>query len=112
TKNKRITYCNAGHAPAMGLRADGSVVELGVGDQGSIVLGVLEDETFRQNFFDLQSGDTLLLYTDGLSEARSFSEELFGRQRIIDAFRKGGATAEEVARNVLWDLRRFVGVAP
>jgi phosphoserine phosphatase RsbU/P len=111
-KNKRLTYCNAGHSPAMLLRADGSFLELGVGDQGSMVLGVLAEETFRQNFFDLQTGDTLLLYTDGLSEARGFGTEMFGRQRVIDSFKKGGATAEDVARNILWDLRRFVGLAP
>ena len=112
SNNKRLTYCNAGHCPAMLLRADGSVMELGISDQGSMVLGVELDESFRQNFFDLKSGDTLLLYTDGLLEARGFNDQMFGRQRIIDSFKKGGATAEDVARNLLWDLRRFVGLAP
>ena len=114
-RNKRLTYCNAGHNPTILLR-DGQVTELGVGDQGSMVLGVLEEEQFRQNSIDLRAGDTLLLYTDGLSEARTFTEEMFGKQRVIDSFRKFGsakdATADDVARNVLWDLRRFTGLAP
>jgi sigma-B regulation protein RsbU (phosphoserine phosphatase) len=109
-RNKRLTYINAGHSPAMLLR-DGQVTELGIGEQGSMLLGVECDETFKQNFVDLRSGDTILLYTDGLSEARNFNDEMFGRQRIIDSFRKGGNTADDVAKNLLWDLRRFVGLA-
>ena len=108
-RNKRMTFANAGHMPALLLR-DGEVSELGAGEQGSIVLGVLETESFRQSFFDLKSGDTLLLYTDGLTESRNFQEAMFGRQRVIESFRRGGETADKVARNVLWDLRRFVGM--
>jgi sigma-B regulation protein RsbU (phosphoserine phosphatase) len=113
-RNRRLTYCNAGHNPGLLLR-DGNVTELGVGDQGSMVLGVLEEEQFRQNSIDMRPGDLLLLYTDGLSEARTFTDEMFGKQRVIDSFKKFGtptATAEDVARNVLWDLRRFTGLAP
>ena len=47
-----------------------------------------------------------------------FNDEMFGKQRVIDSFRKGGntatdgnASADDVAKNVLWDLRRFVGLA-
>ncbi|MFT3785626.1 MAG: SpoIIE family protein phosphatase [Tepidisphaeraceae bacterium] len=110
SRNKRLTYCNAGHHPAMLLR-DGKVIELGGGNEGSIVLGVLETETFKQNFIDLQTGDILLLFTDGLIEARNFSDEQYGKQRIIDSLKRGGTSADMVAKNVLWDLRRFTGFA-
>lgn len=108
--NRRLTYCNAGHNPAMLLR-DGQITELGIGDEGSMVLGVVCEEPFRQNILDLRKGDCVLLYTDGLTEARSFNDEMFGRQRVIDSFRKGGTAADEIAKNLLWDLRRFVGLA-
>jgi sigma-B regulation protein RsbU (phosphoserine phosphatase) len=111
THNRRLTYCNAGHNPALLLR-DGKVTELGTGDDGSMVLGVVEDEPFRQSVVDLRPGDAVLLYTDGLSEARSFDDELFGKHRVVESFRKGGKTADEIAKNLLWDLRRFVGLAP
>lgn len=110
TRNNRLTYINAGHSPALLMR-DGVVGELGIGDQGSMVLGVSEEESFKQNFVDLRSGDTLLLYTDGLSEARNFNDEMFGKQRVIESFLRGGNTADDVAKNLLWDLRRFVGLA-
>ena len=105
--NRRFTYCNAGHPPAMVLRG-GKVIELG---SDNMVLGVLPEEEYSQSFVDLQSGDLLLLYTDGLPDARNFAGEAFGRQRIIEAFQPGGATADIVAQNVLWELRKFVGMS-
>lgn len=109
TRNRRLTYTNAGHMPALLLR-NGQVIELGAGDQGSIVLGVVENETFKQNFFDLQPGDKLLLYTDGLTESSNFENEQYGRARVVSSFQRDGATADMIAKNVLWDLRRFVGL--
>jgi len=104
---KRFTYCNAGHAPPLVLRG-GQAIELA---GGNMVLGVNPDEAFKQNFLDLQSGDTLLIYTDGVTDAMNFQKEPFGKQRLLEAFAKGGASAEVVAQNVLWELRKFVGMA-
>ena len=42
--------------------------------------------------------------------AANFKQERFGRQRIKEAFLKGGASAEVVAQNMLWEMRRFVGL--
>ncbi len=105
-KTHRLTYCNAGHPPAMLLR-DGCVSELG---SENLVLGVDENEPYAQAIVDLLPGDTLLLYTDGLADAMNFNQEIFGRQRIVEAFAKGGATADTVAQNILWEMRRFVGL--
>jgi phosphoserine phosphatase RsbU/P len=52
----------------------------------------------------------LLLYTDGVTDAVNFAGERFGRQRIIEAFQKGGPTADAVAQNILWEVRKFVGL--
>ena len=104
--NLRFTYCNAGHPPALVLR-DGKVIEL-AGD--NMVLGVAADEDYKQSFIDLKKGDFLMLYTDGLPDARNFRDEAFGRQRINEAFQRGGESAEVVAQNVLWEMRKFVGL--
>lgn len=106
TRNRRFTYCDAGHPPGMILR-DGRVMEL---ESKNMVLGVEPEEKFEQSIIDLKEGDTILMYTDGLADAMNFEAETFGRQRIIDAFARGGATAEIVAQNILWDMRRFVGL--
>lgn len=104
--NRRLTYCNAGHPPGLLLR-DGKVIELG---SDNMVLGVDPGQDYKQAFVDLKSGDLILLYTDGLPDAMNFNGEMFGRQRVLDAFKKGGETADMVAQNILWDMRRFVGL--
>ena len=104
---RRFTYCNAGHPPCMLLR-DGEVSELAA---DNMVLGVDPTEEYRQSVIDVKSGDILLLYTDGLPDAMNFSKETFGRQRLIEAFKAGGATAELVSQHILWELRKFVGIS-
>jgi serine phosphatase RsbU (regulator of sigma subunit) len=105
--NRRLTYCNAGHPPGLILR-DGQIIELG---SDNMVLGVNPEEAYTQSVIDLQPNDLLLLYTDGLTDAMNFKQETFGRQRIVEAFKKSGATAEIVAQNVLWEMRKFVGLS-
>jgi sigma-B regulation protein RsbU (phosphoserine phosphatase) len=105
-KNRRLTYCNAGHPPGLILR-DGKLIELG---SENMVLGVDPEQPYSQSIVDLQPNDLLLLYTDGLTDAMNFKQEVFGRQRIIEAFKQGGATAEIAAQNILWEMRRFVGL--
>jgi sigma-B regulation protein RsbU (phosphoserine phosphatase) len=107
-RNLRFTYCNAGHPPALLLR-DGNVTEL-VGD--NMVLGVSEAEEYKQFLIHLKKGDALLFYTDGVTDAMNFNQERFGRQRLIDAFREAGDTsADVIAQHILWQLRKFVGMA-
>ncbi len=105
--NRRFTYCNAGHPSALILR-DGQIIEL---SSENMVLGVDPTEQYVQRVVDLQSGDLLLLYTDGLMDAMNFENKTFGRQRIIEAFLQGGATAEAVAGNLIWSMRRFAGLS-
>jgi sigma-B regulation protein RsbU (phosphoserine phosphatase) len=108
TRNRRFTYCNAGHPPGLILR-DGQIIELG---SDNMVLGINPDEQYTQSLVDLRVGDALLLHTDGLSDAMNFQRQTFGRQRVIDAFRQGGASAEDIAQNILWSMRRFAGLTP
>ena len=105
---RRLTYCNAGH-PAPLLLRNGKVTELS--NSHNLVLGIHPEEEYKQYLLDLSSGDLLLLYTDGVTDAANFDGERFGRPRLIEAFAEGGATAESVAQNVLWKLRKFAGMA-
>jgi sigma-B regulation protein RsbU (phosphoserine phosphatase) len=68
------------------------------------------DEPFTQSFIELQVGDVLLLYTDGLAEAMDFENQLFGKERIIEALQRGGESANQIAENVRWAMQRFVGL--
>lgn len=105
-RNRRLTYCNAGHPPGLLLR-DGKLTELST---DNMILGVNVDEPYTQAVLELRSNDLILLYTDGLADAVNFNGERFGTQRIKSAFAKGGASADVVAQNILWEMRRFVGL--
>ncbi|HEY8668614.1 MAG TPA: SpoIIE family protein phosphatase [Tepidisphaeraceae bacterium] len=109
-RNRRLTYCNAGHPPALVLRK-GRIIEL---TSENMVLGVEPDENYKQSVIDLQRGDLILMYTDGLPDAMNFQQETFGRQRVVQAYQAGGAiagaTAQTVADSILWEVRKFVGM--
>jgi len=106
---KRFTYCNAGHPPALLLR-DGVVSEL---PSENMVLGIDPDQQYTQNFVDLQSGDSILIYTDGLPEAMNFERQCYGTECVISAFKVGGKSnsAQTTSDHLLWDVRRFVGLS-
>jgi phosphoserine phosphatase RsbU/P len=77
-----LVYTNAGHYFPMLVRADGTSARLEVGGP---VLGVLPDAEYGQAHVALAPGDRLVLFTDGLTEARSEDDEEFGEQRLLDA---------------------------
>lgn len=104
--NRRLTYCNAGHPPPLLLR-DGKVTELA---GGNLVLGIDPEEPYEQSVHDLLPNDILLLYTDGLTDAMNFQKQIWGKARLLESFAKGGATADAVAQNILWDVRRYAGL--
>lgn len=106
-RSRRFTYCNAGHPPALILR-EGKIIELG-GD--NMVLGVDADEKYVQSLIDMQVGDTLLLYTDGLTDAMNFEQERFEKKRVVEVFAQGGPSAQAIIDNMLWSMRRFTGLA-
>jgi sigma-B regulation protein RsbU (phosphoserine phosphatase) len=77
-----ITYSNAGHYPPILVHRDGSVDRLGA---GGAVLGVFPDARYEQGGIALCSGDRLVLFTDGITEARNAADEEFGEDRLIAA---------------------------
>ena len=107
TKNRRLTYCNAGHPPGLLLRG-GQLIELG---SDNMVLGVNPDEPYTQSIIDLRSDDVLLLYTEGVLDAANFNGDRFGKARLAAALKNEG-TAEQIAQQILWEIRKFVGLAP
>lgn len=105
---RRMTYSNAGHDPPMLLR-DGRIERL---TAGGMVLGVDCKATFERAVLDLRPGDILLLYTDGAVEALNFTDERFGRERLEKSLRRyADQPAQLIAQNILWDIRRFRGLA-
>ena len=105
----RLTYCSAGHEPALLIR-DGRAQALKA--NGGLI-GILPDMLFRHDVLDLLAGDVLVICTDGVPEAMNFQEELFGRDRVRDAALDAvgrGEDARGVANHILWEVRRFAGL--
>jgi len=80
SQDKRLTYCNAGHNPPLLIRADGRSTEL---NAAGAVLGQFPDWRYEQSEVQIRSGDTLLLFTDGLVEACNPDEESFGEDKAV-----------------------------
>ena len=76
----RLTYCNAGHNPPMLVSGDGGVQRL---EAGGMVIGLFDDVPFEEATVVLESGDFLVTFTDGVSEALDPSGEEFGDDRLL-----------------------------
>jgi sigma-B regulation protein RsbU (phosphoserine phosphatase) len=106
--NHTFTYCNAGHIPPLLLRGD-KLTEL---TAGGLVIGVQPEETFEQETTLLNPGDILIMITDGVTEAMDFESTAYGRDRLVASIRKHHSLdAQQLAQQILWDVRRFVGLA-
>ncbi len=94
SKSNRLTYCNAGHNPPVLVRSNGAASEL---NAAGAVLGQFPDWVYEQSELQLGSGDTLLLFTDGMVEACSQNdEEPFGEARLVEIARenRGGRAGD------------------
>ncbi len=77
---RELVYSSAGHNPPRVRRTDGKVVALD--GARSIPLGILSGEQYSQHSIRLSSGESILFYTDGISEAWSAAGEMFGTERL------------------------------
>ena len=113
-QSKKIRYSRAGHNPVIlaGLRDEKHEfltpkgVALGL-DDGGVFDSVLEEREF-----DLRSGDILVFYTDGFTEARNLSGEEFNETRLLRSVADAKErTAEEIISEVVRDAKKFSGDA-
>ena len=85
----RITYVNAGHNPPIVMRADGTASYLRT--RPGLVLGAMPGIKYRSQEIDFAPGDTIYLYTDGITEQPDDNGELLGEERLLAAISKMGA---------------------
>ena len=78
-KNNKITFCNAGHNPPILLKNDGSEILL---KSGGIVLGWIQDVAYIEQEIEIKSGDQLIFYTDGITDAMNIADETFEEWRL------------------------------
>ena len=83
--NNTLAYTNAGHNPPLVINKDGEARFI---ERGSLPLGMFKDTRYHEYFLTTEPGDTLMLYTDGVTESQSKSGEEFGRPRLAEAVKK------------------------
>ena len=106
-----LHWVNAGHTSGLLFRPDSPVPER-LGSTGTVV-GLFPNAQWQQNDVQLERGDMLLLFSDGITEAADANEVEFGEQRIVDAVaRVSGEPAAAIHATVLDAVGRFAGSGP
>jgi sigma-B regulation protein RsbU (phosphoserine phosphatase) len=80
-ETNELTYVNAGHNPPLWVKGDRSIERL---TRTAIALGVVADEPVVQRTIHLEAGDSLLLYTDGLTESFNQEGAFYGEERLLE----------------------------
>ena len=104
---RRLRYANCGHLPPLLLRSDNTLDRLG---STGTVLGLFRDWDCLIEERTLNPGDTLAIYTDGITEAFNDTEEEFGEERLVDSLRRHRhLPAEGIISAVVDEVLRFSG---
>ena len=106
-----IEWANGGHNPPVVMKSDGRAeyLTMGVG----IALGLMPDIEFPSGELTLEPGDTLFMYTDGVTEATDNAKELFSEERLIeDLIALGGQGVREVTEGIVQRIDEFCLDAP
>jgi len=103
-------YVNAGHTYPLVVRSEGAVEPL---ELSNFPVGLFPDITFEAASSRLGKGDLVLLFSDGLTEAQNFRNELFGESRLNKVAREcAKLSAAAASEKILKAVRAFVGPAP
>jgi phosphoserine phosphatase RsbU/P len=106
---RRLTYVNAGQVCPMLLRADGTVARL---DAGGFPVGLLEIAQYEQGQVSLAAGDSVVCFSDGISEATNEKEEMWDEADVERVLRAGrGSNAQELIDRVVAAADAFAGSA-
>jgi len=108
---RSITYANAGHPPPRHRRA-GAIVPGSLQGQASLPLGVEIAEHYFDCIQRFNAGDAIIFYTDGITEARSPSGQMFGFERLDQVLLCGDTTARQILRRTIAAVEEFTGGAP
>ena len=110
-ETRTFTYCSGGHDSPLVVHADGTSTLLP--HTGGVALGVMPAMEYKTHSVTLEQGDTVLLYTDGVTEAQNSGGEQFGLQRLRDTFRdQVPQKAKAATAGIFGAVHGFAGEAP
>lgn len=108
-RTRRLTYVNAGHHPPCILRANGEREYM---ECGGLVIGIMPGTEYEEGTVTLAPGDDLVLYTDGITEARNPEDEMFGEERLEQVLLESrDGSAREIEETVYTRIKDFTAGA-
>ena len=109
-KTGELTFANAGHNPPIVIRASGEAEML---KDGGCVLGILPIAPYSEMRIQLQKGDMLVLYSDGVTEANDVNQNEYDEERFIEVLKQHRTEpAAEIVKAVQKSLSEFAAGAP
>ena len=110
-RRHEVTVVNAGHLPPLLRRGPAAVEAVGEAET-RLPLGVDREVDYPQFVFPLAAGDSLVLYTDGITEAMNSQDNLYGSQRLLKLLGSEVDGVGQLGRRILDDVKGFVGARP
>lgn len=110
-KTRELVFANAGHNPPRLKRGRGGPNGIIEGD-ANLPLGIDEEEQYTDSTQHLTPGDILVFYTDGITEARSPSGEMFDTTRLDEVVNRAEHSSQELIDEVMLDVERFTDYRP
>ena len=110
-KTGHIDYTNAGHNPPYVMRSNGKVEPLPTSN--NFIVGCFEDFEYKNSSLQLNPGDSLVMYTDGVTEAFNEQSEQYGEKRLETLLeRLNGKNSKEIVNEMVADVHGYAGNAP
>ncbi len=110
TETGHIKYCNGGHNLPYQIKEDGSVVQ--VENTEGLLLGKIEPIQFQTKELQLNPGEKLFLYTDGLTEAMNENDEMYEEERVEQYLRTHSSDSDgKLLRGIIVDTLKFMNKA-
>jgi len=104
-KTNEFEYATAGHEYPVVIRNSGELERL---QSGGPALGIIENASFATEKIKLHRGDSIVFFTDGVTETMNFSKEIYGVERLCDLLLKNNYdSADFMIKKILGDLRKF-----
>jgi len=108
-RTHQLTYINAGHNSPLLVRTSGEVTRL---DVGGFPVGITPDCEYREGWVQMEPGDVLVIYSDGVTESQNEEGDEFDESRLIEVVRRHrDRTAAGIRDRIDEALTRFVGQA-
>ncbi len=108
--NHRISVANAGHMAPILRKKSGEISEPG-NDTAGLPLGIMDGIEYPTTTVQIESGDSITMYTDGMNEAMSESDKFYTIDRITSFIKKTGGSPRELGPAIVEDVCKFIGQA-